>query len=99
MLAIKLYHYLLETSIEFVGTGAISAVAIGLQKLSKASVELLKETSSLYHVPFDDDLVAASIPFSHDYDSISFWQGYDSCNAKLLLEENFFKQLLRETAH
>lgn len=99
MLAIKLYHYLLETSVEYMGTGAISAVAIGLQKLSKASVELLKETSSLYHVPFDDDLVAASIPFSHDYDSISFWQGYDSCNAKLLLEENFFKPLFKEAGH
>lgn len=95
-ISVKIYYYILETSLEYLGNEAIASIAEGLQLAAKDASKRAQKTASNYKHRFDRDLIYDTYPLTMDRDKTTLWSGYTAHRAVELFEENFVATMEEE---
>jgi hypothetical protein len=94
-LSVKLYFYLLQTALEYLGEEAACMAEKGLRNFAAAAAEILKKSASESALKIDAAYISDNVPIEMSVCE-PMWEKYSACRAKERMKEHFCDVLLRK---
>ena len=96
MLWIKMYFYLLEAAVEYLGETGRVLVSAGLRHAAAEQARVFLRQADDTERTVDRNYLTAHLPLRLEIDSEPLWESYDKYGAKRLLADNFYQVLFEE---
>jgi len=96
MLWIKMYYYLLETAVEYLGETGRTFVANGLQNGAREQANVFLQQAASTEQQVTKKYLEDHLPLKLEIEKEPLWDNYDNYGAKKLLWDCYYKVLFRE---